>query len=116
MICKSYDESWLPWPIAPFYELDYCWRLTYTMWKHSLYLSLPLTFVHFIYTQMPHCWSYTRKTFPKLLFGINYCACVLLLNTINLGYSLAFEDYCNRHSSIYNTQARNSKELLALIK
>lgn len=62
------------------------------------------------------CWQYTRHTFPKLLFGINYCACVLILNTLNLGYSLAFEDYCNRYSPIYDTKTRSAKELLQIIK
>jgi len=92
-ICKNYDESMLPWPLKPLFTLDYCWRLTVTMWKHSFYLAVPVTACHFVYTQMPECWTYTRKTFPKLLLAINYCACVILINSGNLVYSLAFEDY-----------------------
>jgi len=92
-ICRNYDESNLPWPLKPVLKLDYCWRLTYTMWKHSFVLAVPLTGIHFIYTNMPACWSYSFKTFPKLLLAINFTACVLMINTINLAYSLTFEDY-----------------------
>ena len=92
-ICANYDESNLPWPLRPVIKLDYCWRLTYTMWKHSFVLAVPLTGIHFIYFIMPACWSYTRHTFPKLLVAINYVACVLLINSTNLAYSLMFEDY-----------------------
>ncbi len=92
-ICKNYDESLLPWPLKPLIKLDYCWRLNYMMWKHSVYLAVPMTFIHFIYTQMPQCWTYDRKTFPKLLFTINYCACVLVIAGINVTWSLLFEDY-----------------------
>ena len=83
----------MPWPFKPVLKLDYCWRLTYTMWKHSLYVAMPLTVCHFVWTQMPKCWTYTVKTFPKLLFTINYCACILLINSVNLVYSLLLEDY-----------------------
>jgi hypothetical protein len=101
-ICLNYDESSLPWPLRPILRLDYCWRLTYTMWKHSFYLAVPLTGVHYVYYNMPQCWSLTRKTFPKLLITINYVACVLLINSVNVCYSLVFEDYCDRNSLIYN--------------
>lgn len=92
-ICRAYDESWLPWPLRPVVRLDYCWRLTYMMWKHSFMFAVPVTGIHFIYTNMPGVWQLTLKTFPKLRFTMNYLACVLIINSVNLCYSLAMEDY-----------------------
>ena len=74
-------------------KLDYCWRMTYLMWKHSFYLATPLTLIHFIWVNTPHVWKYNFKTFPKLLFVINYGACVLMINSVNLIYSVLLEDY-----------------------
>ena len=48
-IAADYDASVLPWPIAPIIKLDYCWRVTYVMWKHSFILAFPLTMCHFIW-------------------------------------------------------------------
>ena len=48
-IVHDYDNSWLPWPIRPIVKLDYCWRVTYVMWKHSFYLAAPITLCHFIW-------------------------------------------------------------------
>ena len=115
-ICENYDNSSLPFPLKNIWHLDYCWKLTYTTWVHSFYLAVPLTMCHFIYTQMPDCWNYTRKTFPKLLLAINYTACVLLINTVNVSYSLAFEDYCHRQSHIYDVNKRTSHILKGLIQ
>ena len=115
LICKNYDESNLPYPLCAIYNLDYCWKLTYTTWVHSFYLAVPLTMCHFIYTQMPDCWNYTRKTFPKLLLAINYTACVLMINAVNVSYSLALEDYCHRGSHIYDASKRTSHVLKGLI-
>ena len=92
-MCEKYDQSQLPWPLNPLYNLDYCYRLNLLMFKHSFYTAVPLTMVHFIYTQMPDVWKYTRKTFPKLLLCINYVACILVLNAVNVTYSLMFEPY-----------------------
>ena len=92
-ICQNYDESNLPWPLRPIIKLDYCWRLTYTMWKHSFFLAIPLTGIHFIYSNMPAVWTMSRKQVPKLLITINFVACILLINSTNLCYSLFFEDY-----------------------
>ena len=61
-------------------------------------------------------WNYSLKTLPKLLITLNYLVCVCLINTVNVTYSLAFEDYCDRNSKIYNTEVRNSSALRALIK
>ena len=115
-IARDYDESSLPWPIAPIVKLDYCWRVTYVMWKHSFILAAPLTMCHFIWTRTPHVWNYSFKTLPKLLLTLNYLVAVALINTVNVTYSLAFEDYCKRHSEIYNAKVRNSKALRSLIK
>ena len=93
-IVKDYDESALPYPIKNIWKLDYCWRLTYTMWKHSFVISLPTTMVVFIYRNMPECWKYTRKTFPYARLAFTYVYILFALNTVNTTYSLAFEDYC----------------------
>jgi hypothetical protein len=63
------------------------------MWKYPFVMAVPLTGIHFIFTNMPACWTLTRRTFQKLLIVINYVACVLLINSTNLAYSLLFEDY-----------------------
>ena len=115
-ICRDYDESVLPWPIKPVVKLDYCWRVTYVMWKHSFILAAPLTMCHFIWQRQPHVWKYTLKTMPKLLLTLNYLVCVCLVNTVNIGYSVMFEDYCNRESQVYNPKVRNSTALRHLIK
>ena len=52
-ILADYDSSSIPWPIKPFVKLDYCWRVTYLMWKHSFVLAGPLTMIHFIWTKTP---------------------------------------------------------------
>ena len=48
--------------------------------------------------------------------GVTYVATVLLINAVNTTYSLAFEDYCKRSSSIYDTRQRNAAVLRSLIK
>ena len=115
-ICKDYDESNLPWPIKPVVKLDYCWRVTFVMWKHSFVLAFPLTMGHFIWVRTPHVWGYTLRSLPKLLLTLNYLVCVLAINTVNLTYSVLFEPYCNRESSIYNPRVRNSTALRKLIR
>ena len=65
---------------------------------------------------MPQVWNYTFKTLPKLLLCINYLVCVCMINTVNISFSLAFEDYCKRDSHIYNPKVRNSQALRQLIK
>ena len=97
-IVRDYDESWLPWPIKPIVKLDYCWRVTYVMWKHSFYLAMPLTMCHFIWQRQPQVWNYTWRTLPKLLLTLNYLVAVCCVNTVNITISLAFEDYCKRDS------------------
>jgi hypothetical protein len=49
-IVKDYDDSSLPYPLKPLLKLDYCWRLNYTMYRHSLVLGLPFTLIY-------HIWS-----------------------------------------------------------
>ena len=115
-IAKDYDESMLPWPIAPVVKLDYCWRVTYVMWKHSFILAGPLTMCHFIWQRQPHVWNYTLKTIPKLLLTLNYLVAVCLINTVNITFSLVFEDYCKRNSPIYNPHVRNSTALRKIIR
>ena len=90
---RDYDSSNIPWPIKPFVTLDYCWRVTYLMWKHSFILAGPLTMIHFIWTKTPHVWQYKLRTLPKLEIVINYFACVLIINSVNMTYSALFEDY-----------------------
>ena len=114
-ICKNYDESNLPWPFRSLFRLDYCWRVNYQMFKHSFFVAVPITGIHFIYTNMPAVWSMTFKTFPKLLFSINYVFCLLLLNSANLTTSLVFDDYCKRDSPVYNIRERDLATLKGLI-
>lgn len=90
---KNYDESMLPWPLKPLIKLDYCWRVNYAMFKHSWVVGLPVTSLYFIYTEMPGVWKLTRKTFPKLKFVCDYLLCVALLNSINISFSLVFDDF-----------------------
>ena len=89
----DYDESFLPWPVKPLIKLDYCWRLNYLMFKHSIVLAVPMTMVYTIFMNIPRIWKMTFKTFPKLLTAINYCACVILMTSGNLFFSLLTEDY-----------------------
>ena len=92
-IVKDYDESNLPYPLRPLMKLDYCWRLTYTLYRHSYYIGIHLTMVYFIWTEGDKVWRHTWKTFPfKRLVG-SYLLCVLLINAGNAIWSLAFEDY-----------------------
>lgn len=92
-IIKDHDSSNLPYPLKPIVKLDYCWRLTYTMFKHSFVISMPLTFIHFIWTKSPECWKYTFRTVPYKSFFKNYFLCVLIMNSANAAWSLAVEDY-----------------------
>ena len=93
VMLQDYDQSLLPWPITPFVKLDYCWRITYLMFKHSFVLAVPMTMVHFIWTRMPNVWQYTLRTLPYRELGMNYCKAVVLINSINCIYSALFEDY-----------------------
>lgn len=86
------------------------------MWRHSFYLAFPLTFIHFVYTNMPQVWTLKIKDTPKLLLIRNFATCVLVINAANLTYSVLFDDYCNRGSDIYNLRVRNSMLLRSTIK
>ena len=90
--------------------------MTVLMWKHSLVMGVPFTLIHFIYKNMPQCWKLTPKTMPYQQIGLNYITCVLILNTLNMAYSVVFEDYCDVKSSIYDPKLRGSKTLKSLIK
>ena len=92
-IMESYDKSILPWPLKPIWKLDYCWRVNYMMYKHSCVLAFPIAGIHFIWVNQPAIWKMNFKTFPKLLFAINYTACVLLMTAGNLFFSVMFEPY-----------------------
>jgi hypothetical protein len=105
---KDYDSSILPDPIKSIVKLDYCWRLQYTMFKHSFYLSMPLTMVYFIWTDYNRVWNYKIRTFPYKAALKNYFVCILIVNSINTVWSLAFEDYCKRNSPVYQGYGNNS--------
>ena len=92
-IINDYDNTSIPYPIKAITKLDYCWRLTYTMFKHSFVLAFPLSFIHFIWTRAPECWNYTIRTTPYRAFFRNYFICVMMINAINTTWSLAMEDY-----------------------
>ena len=92
-IVEEYDKSTLPTPIKSILKLDYCWRLTYTMFKHSFVLAAPLTFIHFIWTQSPKCWEYRFKTFPYKHALKNYAMCILIINAVNTFWSVVGEEY-----------------------
>ena len=64
VMIDDYDQSYLPYPLKNLIKLDYCWKLNYTLFHHSLYQGVPLSGIYFIYTTMPGCWDYTFKTFP----------------------------------------------------
>lgn len=49
-ILRSYDESSIPEPLRALIKLDYCWRLNYTMYRHSLIIGLPFTMIYHIWT------------------------------------------------------------------
>ena len=114
-ICKDYDQSMLPYPVKNLLKLDYCWKLNYTMMIHSFYMACPITMCYHIYTRMPECWKYTRKTFPFKVLAMNYCAVWLVCNSFNIGWSLVFEDYCKRSSKIYDIKQRNAHALRKII-
>ena len=106
----------LPYPVKNLVKLDYCWRLNYTLWRESIYIAFPNATIYFIWANMPQVWSFTRKTFPYRSYGKVIIAATLLVNLANTAYSLAFEDYCKRSSSIYDTKKRNAQVLRQLIK
>ncbi len=64
---------------------------------------------------MPGCWDYSRKTFPYKTLGYYFIGTLFAINIGNTVYSLAFEDYCKRSSSIYDIKKRNSHVLRKLI-
>ena len=107
-ICKDYDETSMPYPLKNLVKLDYCWKLNFTLWRHSFYLAFPTTGIYFIYTRMPDCWNYTRKDFPYRALGKTYFGCLLAINIYNTVFSMIFEDYCKRNSAIYDTRQRNA--------
>ena len=83
----------MPYPLKPVLKLDYCWRLTYTMFKHAFVLAGPLTFIHFIWTEAPGCWNLRLRTLPFKKIFRNYFTCVLLINAVNTFWSLSVEEY-----------------------
>ena len=101
----------MPSPLKSLTKLDYCWKLNYTLWKHSFVLGVPSTMVVFIWRNMPQCWSYTRKTFPFKVLALNYLQILLAVNAVNSAYSLAFEPYCRRDSDIYDINDRSLNKL-----
>ena len=115
-ICKDYDTSSMPYPIKNLVKLDYCWKLNATLWWHSMYVAVPVAGSYFVFTRMPACWSYTRKTFPLKALALTYIGSVVALNAVNTTYSLIAEDYCKRNSKIYDTKQRNAYVLRDLIR
>ena len=63
---------------------------------------------YLIYSRMPSIWNHSFRTFPYKDLAIVYCTCFLIMNIANTAYNLAFEDYCNRNSVIYNQYKRNA--------
>ena len=108
----DYDQSAVPYPLKPMLHLDYCWRLNYLMFKHSLYLSAPLSAIYFAWRRMPGCFSYTIRSFPYRAYIFNYWVVLLTLTAVNSVWALAFDDYCDRHSSVYTRNVREVKHLM----
>jgi hypothetical protein len=78
--------------------------LTYTMFRHSFVLGMPMSFIYFIWTEQPRVWNYGLRTLPYKKIGLQFGAIVLLINSINAVWSVAFEDYCNRNSPVYDIE------------
>jgi len=80
---------------------------------HSVYLAFPFAVIHFLWTDKK-AFSYKLKTFPFLLFSINYCFVMIGLFAFNSTSTLIFDDYCKRGSYIYDTD-RTSQALKTAI-
>ena len=115
-ICKDYDSSNMPYPFKNIIKLDYCWRLNYTLWKQSIYVTAPASIMWFMYRDLDKFWSYSLKTFPFRRLAYTFVGVTIGMNIFNTVYSLAFEDYCKRNSKIYDTRKRNAKAIRALIR
>ena len=115
-IIRDYDNSWLPYPLKAFYELDYCWNITKMLLKHSFIMAVPVSFAYTVVTD-------TNKEFLKLWITKwpwrrlckNYILGALIVNCIIHTQSLLTVNYCQRGSDIYK-EKRSSKMLLGLIK
>ena len=70
-IIYDYDDSSIPYPLKPMIKLDYCYKLTLTMFKHSFVIAMPfskitsysLAMIYHI-LRHPTCWEYTFRTTP----------------------------------------------------
>mmetsp|Transcript_7003 Transcript_7003/g.11763 ORF Transcript_7003/g.11763 Transcript_7003/m.11763 type:complete len:82 (+) Transcript_7003:293-538(+) len=78
-------------------------------------IAFPTAIFYFMYKEGDNFWNYSVKSFPFRRFGGTLLRMTLLVNVINIGYSLAFEDYCKRNSVIYDVKKRNSAAVKKLI-
>ena len=92
-IANDYDNSNLPEIVKRITKLDYCWRLNYTMFRHSFILAIPFTMTYHIWFNDPAVWKYKLRTVPYLRVIAEYAACIMLINSVNVLWSLMFEEY-----------------------
>ncbi|CAI2381329.1 unnamed protein product [Moneuplotes crassus] len=115
-IAKTYDESYLPYPINNFYNLDYCWKVTKMMLMHSFFMALPCSLFYTIATDKEidfiskniHLWPFRRIL-------KNYFGALAIINLFIHSHSLLTVNYCDRHSPIYNPSQRSSQVIANLI-
>ena len=113
-ICRAYDYSYLPYPLSALFELDYCARLQWKMFQHSMYLALPFTITAFFW-QNPNAFQTKLRHWPFRRIIFLYSVSIVGINAFNTITSLMFEPYCDRYSIVYE-EARTSKALRQLLE
>ena len=98
---ENYNNSYLPYPLAPLFKLDYCKNVFYHHLKNAYIFSIPITLLS--------AFTFNKEIKKKGLRAKPFSYYVSLYILVNLIYvagttldCLLFCDYCKPWSDVYN--------------
>jgi hypothetical protein len=110
---EKYEKSFLPYPFAAIFKLDYCWNIIKAHLANGLFFSIPLTFV-MTYAFNPDIRTKGFNSRPRSYYLKFYSLVYLGMISIFTLDSLMFCEYCKPWSSLYSetTNSDHYKDML----
>jgi hypothetical protein len=102
---KRYNESFLPYPISAIFQLDYCYNIIKSHFKHCFFFSFPFTFlISYTFNSLVRTHGIKSKPFVYYvsLFILTYSSMIGIL----IIDSLITCDYCKPWSAVYYEKDR----------
>ncbi len=106
---QAYQNSYLPYPLAAIWHLDYCNNIIKSYFKNSFLFSIPMTLVASYILNPKARMEGSVKKRPLLYYFSVYMFAYCLMSGYFMIDSILFCDYCKPWSYVYDEGNRGDK-------